>query len=120
MHKKRFSAILKLQVHSIRRNDDTVQVLKKSIETSPQFSRFLTVQMRWSKNIHKQQDYSRQALKGSTNEKSCVVLGPVLFLEKWIVVASAGVDAASRWLFFLDGSIDSSSRPAVLELQENK
>ena len=91
MHKKRFSTMLRCQVHLIGRNDG---IEEKALKTAHSSLSFL------SKNVHEEQDCPRQIFMGSMNAKSYIVLGLALFPEKWI---ASGVGTSSQWLF-LDSS----------------
>mmetsp|Transcript_19055 Transcript_19055/g.53105 ORF Transcript_19055/g.53105 Transcript_19055/m.53105 type:complete len:128 (-) Transcript_19055:688-1071(-) len=52
--------------------------------------------MRWSKNVHEEQDCPKQLLMASMNPQYCVYLGLATFLEMWL---STGAGRVSQWLF---------------------
>lgn len=93
---KRFLACIKFQYHMVARADDTSHMKKANIQPSQQFPGHLTAQVRWSKNVQEERDCPKQLLMGSMNAKYCVLLGLVLYLEKWI---GDGEGASSQWLF---------------------
>jgi hypothetical protein len=113
INQRRHQAMLKFQHHLIGRCDDTAHVKKSVLEQSTQFSEYLTVQMRWSKNVQDERDCPKQIILGSMNSKYCCVLGLALFLEKWI---GDGQGSVSQWLF-ADGITDQSS---LLEEQDKE
>jgi hypothetical protein len=110
---RRYQAMIKFQLHLIGRSDDTAHVKKSVLEQSTQFPEYLTVQMRWSKNVQEEKDCPKQIILGSMNTTYCCVLGLSLFLEKWI---SDGQGSVSQWLF-ADGTSDSSS---ILDEQDKE
>ena len=116
INRKRYLCMMKFQFHLIGHNDDTAHVYKNTIKRSPQFPDFLTVKMRWSKNVLEEQDCPKQLLTGVMDEKYCVVLALALFLEVWI---EDGVGAASQWLF-LDGNTDPRSHPDLMKKETQR
>ena len=102
---RRFQAMVKFQHHLIGRADDTCHIKKENLEASDQFKGYLTVKMRWSKNVQEERDCPMQILLGSMNAKYCVLLGLGSFLEKWI---RDGEGKTSQWLF-ANGVTDASS-----------
>lgn len=85
--------------------DCTSRVLKTNFNRSEQFPQFLTVRLKWSKNVSDERSAPRQVILGAMNQQVCTVLALALFLEKWI---KDGEGAASQWLF-CDGFTDSRS-----------
>ena len=45
-----------------RRNDDTAHVTKDTLKRSPQFPQFLTVKIKWSKNVREERDCPNQII----------------------------------------------------------
>ena len=103
----RFLAMIKFQFHLISRNDDTAHVTKDSLKWSPQFPQFLTVKMKWSKNVREERDCPNQIIMGSMDYNACAVLGLALFLEKWCK-ATTTTGATLQWLF-VEGTSDRGS-----------
>ena len=110
---RRYQAMIKFQLHLIGRSNDTAHVKKSVLEQSTQFPEYLTVQMRWSKNVQEEKDCPKQIILGSMNTTYCCVLGLSLFLEKWISDRQGSV---SQWLF-ADGTSDLSS---ILDEQDKE
>ena len=101
----RHVAMLNFQYHLIGRSDDTAHVRKNCFKASAQFSGYLTVKLRWSKNVMEERDCPQQIIMGSMNPRYCVLVSLSLFLEKWI---KDGEGATSQWLF-ANGMTDESS-----------
>ena len=53
---RRFQALVKLQLHMLARSDDMAHIKKANLTTSVQFPKYLTVKLRWSKNVGEEQD----------------------------------------------------------------
>ena len=106
-------AMIKFQFHLICRNDDTAHVTKDTLKRSPQFPQFLTVKMKWSKNVREERDCPNQIILASMDYTSCAVLGLALFLEKWSKDTTT-TGASSQWLF-VEGSTDRTSELAAAE-----
>ena len=64
VNRRRFQAMVKFQVHLIGRSDDMAHIQKCNLEESSQFSGFLSVKMRWSKNVHDERDCPKQVILG--------------------------------------------------------
>lgn len=108
--------MLKFQFHLIGRSDNTAHVKKSFFSASSQFSGYLLVKMRWSKNVREERDCPHQILLGSFNSKFCVLLPLALFLEKWIQDREGTV---SQWLF-ATGTTDASVCPIELQDKDTK
>jgi hypothetical protein len=110
--KRRNEAWMKFQLHLMPRTDDTSHVVKESLQRSTQFRDYLTVSLRWSKNVSEERDCPQQIQMGSMNTQYCVLVGLSLFLEKWI---RDGDGATSQWLF-CDGTTDEILNKNILLL----
>ena len=109
-------AMLKFQFHLICRNDDTAHVTKDTLKRS--FPQFLTVKMKWSKNVREERDCPNQIIMGSMDYNACAVLGLALFLEKWSKDTTT-TGATSQWLF-VEGSSDRTSALADVDKEVAK
>ena len=64
---RRFQALAKLQFHMLARSDDMAHIKKANLTTSLQFPKYLTVKLRWSKNVREERDCPRQLILGSVD-----------------------------------------------------
>ena len=109
----RMQATAKLQLHVIGRSDDMAHIQKTNLEQSMQFRDYLSIQLRWSKNVQEERDCPKQVVVGCMNAKYCPLLALSLFLEKWV---QDGDGAGSQWLL-VNGVTDQNS---PLETQERE
>jgi len=109
----RHLAMIKFQLHLIGRADDTAHVKKNCLIQSTQFEDYLTVKMRWSKNVQEERDCPFQVILGSMNSKICLVLALALYLEKWLRL---GNGVTSQWVFAEGTTIESDD----IEDQDNE
>ena len=116
LNRLKFLAMIKFQLHLICRNDDIAHVSKDCIQRSPQFPQFMTVRMKWSKNVREERDCPPQIIVGAMDHRVCVVLAMSLYLEKWI---KEGAGATSQWVF-TDGTTDSRSTLAAMEKETER
>ena len=72
LNRLKFLAMIKFQLHLICRNDDIAHVSKDCIQRSPQFPQFMTVRMKWSKNVREERYCPPQIIVGAMDHKVCV------------------------------------------------
>ena len=113
---RRFQALVKLQFHMLARSDDMAHIKKANLTTSLQFPKYLTVKLRWSKNVCEERDCPRQLILGSVDINRCPVVGLACFLEAWI---RNGNGAVSQWLFG-DGTTTSESHEKDQQIEANR
>ena len=101
----RMQATAKLQLHVIGQSDDMAHIQKTNLEQSMQFRDYLSIQLRWSKNVQEERDCPKQVVVGCMNAKYCPLLALSLFLEKWI---QDGDGAGSQWSL-VNGVTDQNS-----------
>jgi hypothetical protein len=99
MPERRYQAMMCFQYHLIARGDDTSHVKKSVLKASTEFLGYLTVKMRWSKNVADESACPEQILIPSMDARTCVYLSLALWLEHWI---QNGEGTLSQWLF-IDG-----------------
>ena len=99
--------MIKFQFHLIGLNHDSAHVGR--------FPRFLTANMKWSKNTREECNCPCQILCGSMNHNLCVSLTLALFLEKWCHEPGA----SSQWLF-TEGITDRRLTVASMDKEDTK
>ena len=67
--------MIKFQFHLNYRSEDTTHVTKDTLKRSPHLSQFLTVKMKWLKNVREERDCPNQIILGFIDYASCAVLG---------------------------------------------
>ena len=91
--------MIKFRFHLLCTNDDTAHIAKYTLKRTPQFPQFLSMKMKWSKNVQEERDCINQIILAFMDYNYCAVLGIGLFLEKWSKDTMTTGASSSQWLF---------------------